>query len=238
MHAKAVQEPAIVLHARPYRETSLLVQLLTRSHGRVGAVAKAARRGRQGHGMLPFYEQIVSWRSRGSLISLGRWEVVERRWLVGNALAAAYYLAELVMRLTREWEPHQRLFAAVQWALRRLSDAGAGAQMAVTLRRFEQLLLEELGYGLDFTRDAGSGKAIEQAAWYRLEPDQGFLAAEPHQGYLGRALLDIQRNCYADAETRREAKRIFRAALARRLGPAPLLSRQLFRPATPDTAGN
>ena len=230
MHAQAVQEPAIVLHARPYRETSLLVQLLTCNHGRIGALAKAARHSKRGHGMLPFYEQIVSWRGRGSLVSLGPWEVVERRWLTGNALASAYYLAELIMRLTKEWASHQRLFAAMQWALRQLAEPSPEAQLATTLRRFEQLLLEDLGYGLDFTQDAASGKAIEDAAWYRLEPDRGFLAAEPHQGYRGRTLLDIQRACYADAETQREAKRIFRQALAQRLGPAPLLSRQLFRP--------
>ena len=230
MHVQAVQEPAIVLHARPYRETSLLVQLLTCNHGRIGALAKAARHSKRGHGMLPFYEQIVSWRGRGSLVSLGPWEVVERRWLTGNALASAYYLAELIMRLTKEWSSHQRLFAAMQWALRQLAEPSPEAQLAATLRRFEQLLLEDLGYGLDFTQDAASGKAIEDAAWYRLEPDRGFLAAEPHQGYRGRTLLDIQRACYADAETQREAKRIFRQALAQRLGPAPLLSRQLFRP--------
>lgn len=230
MHAQAVQEPAIVLHARPYRETSLLVQLLTCNHGRIGALARAARHSKRGHGMLPFYEQIVSWRGRGSLVSLGPWEVAERRWLTGNALASAYYLAELIMRLTKEWAPHQRLFAAMQWALRQLAEPSLEAQLAATLRRFEQLLLEDLGYGLDFTQDAASGKAIEDAAWYRLEPDRGFLAAEPHQGYRGRTLLDIQRACYADAETQREAKRIFRQALAQRLGPAPLLSRQLFRP--------
>lgn len=230
MHAQGVQEPAIVLHARAYRETSLLVQLLTCNHGRIGALARAARHGKRGHGMLPFYEQIVSWRGRGSLVSLGPWEVVERRWLTGNALASAYYLAELIMRLTKEWAPHQRLFDAMQWALRQLAEPSPEAQLAATLRRFEQLLLEDLGYGLDFTQDAASGKAIEDAAWYRLEPDRGFLAAEPHQGYRGRTLLDIQRTCYADAETQREAKRIFRQALAQRLGPAPLLSRQLFRP--------
>lgn len=230
MHPLATDQPAIVLHTRAYRETSLLVNLFTRDHGRVAVVARGRRNAKRGHGLQPFYEGSVSWRGRGSLMTLTRYDVVQGPWLTGNAVASAYYVAELVMRLTREWEPHARLFAGVQWVLRRVAEGPAGAAVASSLRQFEKLLLDELGYGYDFSRDAQSGAAIDAADWYRLEPETGFVSGAANEGYPGRMLKDIARADYSDPETRTLARRLFREALATHLGPAPLLSRRLFRP--------
>ena len=229
MHPVASDQPAIVLHARAYRETSLLVNLFTRDHGRVAVVARGRRNARRGHGLQPFYEGSVSWRGRGSLMTLTRYDVVQGRWLTGNAVASAYYVVELVMRLTREWEPHLRLFAGVQWVLRRIGESPAGTEAAASLRQFEKLLLDELGYGYDFTRDAATGAAIEASAWYRLEPEKGFVAAPANEGMPGRTLLEIARADYSGPETRSAARRLFRAALAAQLGPEPLMSRRLLR---------
>ena len=229
MHANATDQPAIVLHVRGYRETSLLVNLLTRDHGRMAGVARGGRNAKRGHGLQPFYEGSVNWRGRGSLVTLTGYDVVETRWLTGNDLASAYYVVELVMRLTKEWEPHGRLFAGVQWALRHIAAGGANVDVAPGLRQFEKLLLDELGYGFDFTRDAGSGAAIDGAAWYRLEPEVGFIGADENDGYRGQTLIDIDRAHYVNPETRRAARRIFRDALAAHLGPAPLVSRRLLR---------
>ncbi len=229
MHANATDQPAIVLHVRGYRETSLLVNLLTRDHGRMAAVARGGRNAKRRHGLQPFYEGSVSWRGRGSLMTLTRYDVVATRWLTGNALASAYYVVELVMRLTREWEPHERLFAGVQWALRRIGEGGANVEIASGLRQFEKLLLDELGYGLDFTRNAGTGASVDGAARYRLEPESGFVDTDANNGYRGQTLIDIDRANYADPETRRVARRIFRDLIAIHLGPVPLVSRRLLR---------
>ncbi len=229
MYPNATDQPAVVLHARAYRETSLLVNLLTPDHGRVAVVARGARNARRGHGLQPFYEGNVSWRGRGSLMTLTRYDVVEGRWLTGNAVASAYYVAELIMRLTREWEPHPRLFAGVQWVLRGIGDNAGNVALASSLRQFEKLLLEEIGYGFDFVRDAVSGAAIDAATWYRLEPERGFIGTAPNEGFRGGTLLAIDRAHYTDPETRRAARRIFRDALATRLGSQPLLSRRLLR---------
>lgn len=232
MLASAADQPAIVLHARAYRETSLLVNLLTRDHGRIAVVARGRRNAKRGHGLQPFYEGTISWRGRGSLVTLTRYDVVESRWLTGNAVASAYYVAELVMRLTREWEPHQRLYAGVHWVLRRIGEEPANAEIASSLRQFEKLLLDELGYGFDFARDAGSGAAIDHAAWYRLEPELGFVRSEPNEGYRGQTLIAIDAADYAAPDTRNAARRIFRDAIAAQLGSAPLVSRRLLRPET------
>ena len=235
MHPAATDQPAIVLHARAYRETSLLVNLFTRDHGRVAVVARGRRNAKRGHGLQPFYEGTVSWRGRGSLMTLTRYDVVQGRWLTGNDVASAYYVVELVMRLTREWEPHGRLYGGVQWVLRRIGEAPDDAAVASGLRQFEKLLLEELGYGYEFTRDAASGASIDATAFYRLEPETGFVRSAAAEGYPGRTLIDIARADYADAETRTNARRLFGEAIAAHLGPAPLQSRRLLRP--PSSAG-
>ena len=230
MHASAADQPAIVLHARAYRETSLLVNLLTRDHGRIAVVARGKRNAKRGHGLQPFYEGTVGWRGRGSLVALTSYDVVEGRWLTGNAVASAYYVTELVMRLTREWEPHLRLFSGVQWVLRRISEEQENAGMASSLRQFEKLLLDELGYGFDFTRDAESGAAIDRDARYRLEAELGFVRTDTGEGYRGQTLIAIDRADYTDPETRSAARRLFRDAIAAHLGSVPLQSRRLLRP--------
>ena len=229
-------ESAIVLHTRAYRETSLIVQFLTARHGRIAAVAKGVRGRRRGHSLQPFHQGLLNCSGRGALASLHRFELVESRWFTGNGVALASYVAELVMRLTKEWAPAPRLFDGVAWALERLGAANGATEVECCLRRFEKLLLEELGYGLDFSRDAGAGAALEPAARYELLPESGFVRAAAEQGYSGEALLAIAEERFDGAETRRAAKSIFRALLAAHLGPAPLLSRQLYRRQGPSAA--
>ena len=224
-------ERAIVLHSRPYRESSLIVQFLTEGHGRIAAVAKGVRGRKRGHSLHPFYQGLLSCAGRSALVSLHRFDLDEGRWFTGNDIALASYVAELVMRLTKEWEPSPRLFAGVAEALGQLAADGSPVAAQTCLRRFEKLLLEELGYGLDFARDAGTGGGLDATAWYQLVPESGFVAGPAGEGYSGEALLDIDQGCFAAPAVRRAAKAIFRGLLASHLGPAPLLSRRLYRPA-------
>ena len=118
-------EPAIVLHARPYRESSLIVQFLTQGHGRVAAIAKGVRTSRRGHSLHPFHQGLLSCAGRGALASLHRFDLGEGRWFTGNGIALASYVAELVMRLTKEWSPSPRLFTGVAEALGELAAKGS-----------------------------------------------------------------------------------------------------------------
>ena len=225
-------EQAIVLHTRAYRESSLIVQFLTASHGRIAAVARGARRvgrNRGGHSVQPFYQGLLSCAGRGSLVSLNRFDLADARWFTGNKVASACYVAELVVRLTREWESAPRLFGGVAWVLGELARVQGNEGIESCLRQFERLLLEELGYGLDFGRDAATGEGIDEAAWYGVSPEAGFVAGPVGEGYPGTALQAIAAGCFDDAETRRFAKLIFRSLLADHLGPAPLMSRRLYR---------
>jgi DNA repair protein RecO (recombination protein O) len=220
-------EQALVLHARPYRETSAIVSLMTADHGRVAVVARGVRGSKRGNVLQPFNRVRTSWTGRGSLYTLTGCELVRHAWLSGNPLAAGFYVLELVTRLLPEHETMPAVFVAACWALERLESNDEPADLV--LREFEKLLLEELGYGLDFSRDADSGAPIQADARYALHADSGFvLSAGDGRGYSGRALLDIAASTYDARETRLAAKKIFRAALRPLLGNRPLASRRLL----------
>ncbi|MFU8815036.1 MAG: DNA repair protein RecO [Pseudomonadales bacterium] len=221
---RVVGEPALVLHARPYRETSAIVSLLTASHGRVAVVARGVRSGKRGNAVQAFNLLRVNWIGRGPLYTLTGWELMRHAWLSGNALAAGFYLLELLTRVLPEQEAAPALFAATCGSLEHLQADDVA--LDVVLRRFEKLLLEELGYGIDFCRDADSGEPIRADGQYALYPDAGFVATS--RGYPGTALADIAADKYDGRATRVAAKKIFRQALKPLLGPRPLASRRLL----------
>ncbi|HEX6945411.1 MAG TPA: DNA repair protein RecO, partial [Casimicrobiaceae bacterium] len=177
-------EPAFVLHAYPYKETSLIVEAFVRERGRVGMVAKGAKRPRSElRGLLQAFQPItLSWAGAAELKTL-----VKAEWRggvplpAGASLLAAFYLNELLLKLLPREDPHPALWDAYEQALTALaSGEGAGAQ-AVILRRFEVRLLAELGYALSLTTEADTGAAVDPAARYHYAFDAGPRrhAAEP-----------------------------------------------------------
>jgi DNA repair protein RecO (recombination protein O) len=217
-------EPALVLHARPYRESSAIVSLLTASHGRIAVVARGVRSGKRGNALQPFNRLRVSWSGRGTLYTLTGWELTRHAWLSGNALAAGFYLLEVLTRVLPEQEGAPAIFAGTCASL---ADLQTGeVPLDVALRRFEKLLLEELGYGIDFSRDADSGEPVRAEAEYTLHAEAGFVRSV--RGYPGAVLLDIAADRYDTRVARVAARKIFREALRPLLGPRPLASRRLL----------
>jgi DNA repair protein RecO (recombination protein O) len=188
------QQPAYVLHARPYRETSLLLECLTRDHGRLGVVARGVRseRGRRLRAQLePFQPLALDLLLRGELATLrGVDAPVTVPRLQGDAALAGLYVNELVVRLTGRQDPHPELFQAYARALARL---GAGEPLAWTLRRFERDLLEALGYALQLEYEADSGAPLAPEGCYRYDVEQGALpvAATAPGGLRGEDLLAL-----------------------------------------------
>jgi DNA repair protein RecO (recombination protein O) len=215
-----IEQPGIVLHTRPYRESSLLLTLLTRDHGVVSLVGRGVRGGKRGRALQPFTLLRLGWSGRSSLGTLAGFETEEQFWFQGNTLASAFYLTELIIRLLEEREPHPRLFVGLRWALEHLESGPS-----FVLRRFEKLLLEDLGYGLDFERDL-TGSPLVQGRTYRLVPDHGFEAGD--EGVDGALLLAMGRDDFSDRAVRRAARGLFAEALAAHLGPRPLISRSLL----------
>jgi DNA repair protein RecO (recombination protein O) len=224
-------DPAYVVHSRPYRETSLLLEALTQGYGRIGLVAKGARAARSPfRGLLQVCRPLLlSWSARGELGTLTGAEPAGAAAVVtGRRLWSAFYMNELIMRLVPRDDPCPALFAVYRAAL----DGLAGeADEETVLRGFEKRLLMELGYGLILDREADTGNPIDANARYHYRLDLGPVRAEAVGGLMvhGRTLLGLGRDWLGDdTVSRREAKLLTRAALAVHLGDRPLKSRELF----------
>jgi DNA repair protein RecO (recombination protein O) len=173
------QQPAFVLHSRPYRETSLLLECLTRDHGRLGVVARGVRgeRARLRRGQLePFQMLALDLLLRGELATMLAIEPVGVPLRIsGDAALAGLYLNELVVRLTGRDDPFPRLFAAYAQTLQRLAGDDF---LAWTLRRFERDLLDAIGYGLPLQYDA-LGEPLDADASYQYHVGEGALPCAP-----------------------------------------------------------
>jgi len=226
-----VLEPAYILHHYPYRDSSLLLEVFSRDHGRLGLVARGARSARaRWHGQLQgFRPLLLSWSLRGELGTLtGLDSQGGPVALAGRHLLSAYYLNELILRLLARHDPHPGLFAAYEQALRELAGREAPA-----LRIFEKRLLRELGYGLLLDRTADAGLPVEPAVMYEYHLERGPVRCDNPAAaglYLrGSSLLSLHEEALADPLTCRDAKRLLRAALSIYLGSRPLKTREVSR---------
>ena len=227
-------QPAFVLHAYPYRETSLIVESFTAEYGRIALVARGAKRPRSElRGLLQgFQPLLVSWSGQHELKSLLKAEWRGGLPLVGgSALWCGFYLNELLLKLLPREDPHPRLFARYETAL---ADLGAGREQAPLLRRFELELLAELGYALPLVREADTGAPVDPAARYHYAFDRGPRRAVPEPGMRmplvhGATLLALADGRYADAATAAEAKRLMREVLDHYLEQRGIESRRVVQ---------
>ena len=170
-------EPAFLLHARPYRETSVIVELLTRDHGRIGAIARGVRslRPRFPRGALnPFQCLSLGWQGRGELPLLTALDVEGQPLrLHGEALTAGLYVNELLMRLTGRHDPHPAVFLRYAALLSELALNLDRHALAWALRRFERDLLAALGYGLELAQEPDTGLPLDAGTEYRYDPEHG-----------------------------------------------------------------
>jgi len=235
MKRRAEQEPGFVLHAYPYKETSLIVEAFTRRFGRVGLLARGARRPRSMMRgvLLAFHPLRMTWSASADLGTLmsAEWGGGHRS-LAGLGLMCGFYINELLLRLLPRSDPHEALFDAYGEALARLS---AGASQAATqsaiLRGFERRMLAELGYAPLLERDAASGAAIEPIRHYRYEAERGPVETRRAGGdavISGRTLLDMAADRYDDERTREEARLLLRALITERLGGQALHTRTVL----------
>lgn len=226
-------EAAYVLHARDYRDSSLLVDLFTWRQGRVAVIARGARRQRKGTSeraaLQPFRPLWVGWSGRSELRTLQRAEPRAATVpLSGYALFSGLYANELTLRLLHRDDPHPDLFHGYERLLAAL--AMPDALLDVQLRHYEFALLGELGYGFSLAHEA-DGVPLRADAHYRFEPGMGLMACERNIAHgprwSGAALLAFGSGEYSTA-ARQALKGLCREALRPHLGERPLASRQLF----------
>ena len=225
-------EPAFVLHSRPYRDSSLILELLTNNHGRVALVAHGARgaKSRWRPILRPFVELRVSW---SSTTELGNLRHAESRFgdteLTGEAVMSGFYLNELILRLLQKHDPHPELFSCYRTAI---LDLGTQPAPERVLRVFEKRLLEALGYGLTLDRDIVTNEELVADRQYEFRLEQGPIAVRHGGGHLtfsGASLLALAEEALDNPEALNNAKKLLRAALDVYLDGRPLKSRQVMR---------
>jgi DNA repair protein RecO (recombination protein O) len=225
------QQPAYVLHARPYRETSLLLECLTRDHGRLGVIARGVRseRGRALRATLePFQPLALDLLLRGELATLRSAETTTApRRLPGDAGLAGLYVNELVVRLTGRQDPHAALFDAYAEALARLAG---GEPLAWTLRRFERDLLDALGYALALEHEADTDQPVDPQGHYRYRAEGGpERCAEAAAGAVrGEYLLALAEDRPPDAAGLQALRGMMREVIRFHLGGGELRAWQVL----------
>lgn len=224
-----------VLHQRAWRDTSMLIEAFTPDAGRVGLVARGARRaGSRTRPLLePFQPLLLSWSGRGELHTLTG--VESSGWRApptGRSLLAGFYCSELVLRLLGRDDPNPEAFDGYDRAVSRL--AGTEEETAMPLRCFEFELLAALGYAPPLDVDTATGEPVLAEREYDYLPERGPVAASGPAGehtvrVPGADLLALQAGELDDPRALQSARRILRSALRPLLGPRPLKSREMYR---------
>ena len=226
--ADAVDEaqPAWILHARAYRETSLLVEAFCLQHGRVGFIARGIRGPRSQPlraALQPLQALLLTLRGRGELLQLASAETHDVAVpLRGKPLLSAFYVNELLLALLPRQQPQPALFWRYGQCINALSDE---ANLGWTLRCFERDLMAALGYAMQLDRDAG-GNRIDPIASYRFEPERGAIAVrrDSPESLSGEALLALASDEPPSAVLQSQLRALMRQVIRWRLGGRELRS--------------
>ena len=222
------QQAAYVLHSRPYRDTSLIVDYFTLEHGRLSAVVQGARRPRSKFKttVQAFVPLQLAWRGRNDLKTITQAEpVASMLFLQGDSLLCGLYVNELLQRLLQPFDAHPQLYVYYQYVLNELLS---GQDVEGALRTFEHRLLKELGVMPDLT-----DKLPEQL--YIYDSENGFLPrasitdAQHSYAFWGRQLSAISSDDYEQPSAKAAGKKLMRLLIDQALEGKPLRSRKLFQ---------
>ncbi|WP_042297314.1 DNA repair protein RecO [Paraburkholderia bannensis] len=226
------EQPAFVLHSYPYRETSLIIDVLSRDHGRVALVAKGAKRPHSAlRGVLQTFQPLtLNWTGKGEVRTLTGAEWVGGMLpLAGDALLCGFYVNELLVKFLAREDPHPALFNHYVVTLTRLAHDLPPVQV---LRSFERVLLRDTGYALALNRTVNR-KTVVAEGRYVFDPERGVREASDewpaHWPVLsGQTLLDMEEDNYHRPQTVAQSKALMRFLLNTYLGGTPLATRQIL----------
>jgi DNA repair protein RecO (recombination protein O) len=228
-------EPGFILHTIPYRETSLLVDIFTLNHGRLRCVAKGFRKPNKkgiAKTLFPYTEHHFQWQGRGELKTLIQADPIQAPvFLKQESLFVGLYINELLYKLLHQNDPHQSLYEFYRQLMTQLSTSEI---LQPVLRRFEMLLLEELGYGLVLDAEAETGQAVSAESLYYYIPDQGLKliqdqTADNLNAFLGADIIAMRQGQLEQQPVLRAAKQLTRQVIDFYLDGKELNSRELYR---------
>lgn len=229
--------PCFILHNRPYRETSLLIDVFSLSEGRISLIVRGARTDNKKSAkqslLQPYQKVLIGWYGKGDLGTATTIETTGTNYkLNGRRLISGFYVNELVLRLLHRHEPHAELFQHYENALFRL--AGLEDEQKA-LRIFEKKILESVGFGLVLDHEIRTMEKIEHGEVYEYHLESGPAlqvngkrdenAVQIH----GSTLTSLQQEDLSDPVTLKEARTLMRKIISSVIGTKPLASRELYQ---------
>lgn len=223
--------PGYILHTHPYRDTSRILEVITREAGRLSLFARGVRgpKARLASELQPFRPLLLSWSGRGEAPQLtGAESAPDPVPLPRPCLMAGFYLNELLLKLTHRHDPVPGVFDAYHGTLAGLK---AGASLEASLRIFEKRLLDLLGYGIELDTDALTGAGIDADAYYHFHPGHGVVptTADAAGALSGASLLDLANEQLTPGRALEDARRLLQGALAHCLEGRELTTRTVAR---------
>jgi DNA repair protein RecO (recombination protein O) len=230
-HRRVQQQPAFILHHRPFRDSSQILDILSRDHGKLALVARGSRGSRSRlKGILrPFMPLEISWVQKTDLGTLTGAEVRGAPLsLTGDALLCGYYINELLIHFLHRHDPQPEVFGLYA---RTLTALGAAEDAAVCLRQFELELLRQVGYALNLGQDAITHEVLDESAYYEYRMEQGPVGVSRSDGPLvfrGALLAGVDRGDFGHPEVLRAANRLLREVIDFHLGGKTLKTRKVL----------
>lgn len=229
---RVYNEPAWILHHRPFRDTSQILDILSRDHGRLSLVAKGSRGAKSRlRGLLrPFLPLQLSWVIRSDLGTLTGAEIHGAPLsLIGDALISGYYVNELILKLTHRHDPQPDVFRIYGRTIERLVGTG---NVAPALRRFEMELLRMLGYALNLNHDTQTQAPLIADEHYDYRAEEGPVHVGHRDGpmvFSGAELIAIREQEFADRQVLRNAGKLLKHVIAYHLDGRELQSRKVLK---------
>ena len=206
---RIADEPAYVLHRYDWSESSLILEVLTRRHGRIALVAKGAKKPSSNFRpiLLPLQHLNLAFGGDAEIRTLRSSEWMGGHVMpTGEALMAGYYLNELLMRLLARDDPHPALFDAYALTVHIIAqefrkEAAGEKVLEVALRAFELMLLREIGFLPTLQSQTASLTELLTDVNYVLVPEGGLRAAyaQDRSSLTGAQWLSLQAALDSDA---------------------------------------
>jgi DNA repair protein RecO (recombination protein O) len=225
--------PCYILHRRDYSETSLILEVFSREHGRINLLAKGAKRNKKQQGVNHnlYQKYNMSWVAKSELGTLTDIELLSlSNSLKPEVIMTGFYMNELMLRLLHKHESHAELFDSYDITINRLLN---DVSEQIVLRYYEKTLLQSLGYGVILDHEVKTGEALipEKDYYYKFDFGPSLTTGNAESGInvSGKTLLELDTETLSDIKNINEAKILLRSILNQHLGEKPLASRELYQ---------
>ena len=225
------QQPAFILHHRPFRDSSQILDIVTRDYGKIALVARGSRgsKSRLAGLLRPFSPLRISWVARSDLGTLTGAEAAgDPLGLHGDAILSAFYVNELLLNFLHRHDPQPEIYGLYAEVIRAL---GSTSNFSRCLRMFELEFLGLLGYAVNFQYETGSERHLDAQQNYDYRVEQGPVPVQRSDGamiFKGATLTSIEAREFDQPAVLRDAGRLLRAIIAHHLGGKELKSRKVL----------